>query len=341
MKLRRGVLIDFSREPTERERKDLRDRLKRLNTMRSSVMKATDSLAGLVTKPSFTEVLVRKDFVYQVEAPRGEWSDRTLPPRELRPPAAQLVSPRGASLRLFLTALFEAQARGRPGTHPANPRPLKAAGSGKSWLDMLASEASASMSGRTFMNVADKKLRQLRNTLDRLVTADLVALPNANLKGMKRYDDFRLQHEAGTRRNGANINYTLPRSTDTDVFRLPVELFTKGWIHVLEDTELLFVLMLAYYAARTPPDGGLRIDSETRLLHHGIGRDGYEAHFMLSWLDLAYVKPDLVRRDDGRVEGYGEGAKALPHALRLLPEGFKEDGLQRLTGEIEYQLGRQ
>jgi hypothetical protein len=334
------MLIDFSRAPTERERKDLRDRLARLETMRTSVTKATDSLAELVTKSSFTEVLVRKDFVYQVDAPPGDWSDRKLPPRELRPPAAQLVSPRGASLRLFLTALFEAQARGRPGTHPANPRPLKAAGTGKSWLDLLASDARASMSGRTFMNVPDKKLRQLRNTLDRLVSADLVALPNANLKGMKRYDDFRLQHEAGTRRNGPNINYTLPRSTDTDVFRLPIELFTKGWIHVLEDTELLFVLMLAYYAARTPPDGGMRIDSETRLLHHGISRDGYEAHFMLSWLDLAYVKPDVLRRDDGRVEGFGEGAKPLPHALRLLPEGFGEDGMPRLMKEIEYQLSR-
>jgi hypothetical protein len=206
--------------------------------MRTSVTKATDSLAELVTKSSFTEVLVRKDFVYQADAPPGDWSDRKLPPRELRPPAAQLVSPRGASLRLFLTALFEAQARGRPGTHPANPRPLKAAGTGKSWLDLLASDARASMSGRTFMNVPDKKLRQLRNTLDRLVIADLVALPNANLKGMKRYDDFRLQHEAGTRRNGPNINYTLPRSTDTDVFRLPVELFTKGWLRGALHAEL-------------------------------------------------------------------------------------------------------
>jgi hypothetical protein len=45
---------------------------------------------------------------------------------------------------------------------------------------------------------------------------------------------------------------------------------------------------------------------------------------MLSWLDLAYVKPDFLRRDDGRVEGFGEGAEPLPHALRLLPSGFKE-----------------
>lgn len=119
------MLIDFSRAPTERERKDLRDRLARLETMRMSVTKATDSLAELVTKESFTEVLVRKEFVYQVDAPPSEWSDRKLPHRELRPPAAQLVSPRGASLRLLLTGLFEAQARGRPGTHPANPRPLQ------------------------------------------------------------------------------------------------------------------------------------------------------------------------------------------------------------------------
>lgn len=190
------------------------------------------------------------------------------------------------------------------------------------------------------MSVTDKKLRQLHNTLNRLVTADLVALPNANLRGMRKYDDFRLQHEAGTRRTGPNINYTLPKTTNTDVFRLPVELFTNGWIHILEDTELLFVLMLAYYADRTSPDGGLRIDSETRLLHHGIGRDAYEAHFMLSWLDLAEVKPDRQRRDDGRVKGHSKGAKLLPHALRLTPEGFAADGLTRLVEAIEYQLSR-
>jgi hypothetical protein len=66
------MLIDFSRAPTERERKDLRDRLARLETMRTSVTKATDSLAELVTKSSFTEVLVRKDFVYQADAPPGD-----------------------------------------------------------------------------------------------------------------------------------------------------------------------------------------------------------------------------------------------------------------------------
>ena len=75
------------------------------------------------------------------------------------------------------------------------------------------------------------------------------------------------------------------------------------WIYVLEDTELLFMLMLAYYAARTPPDGGMRIDLETRLLHHGIGRDGYKAHFMLSWLDLAYVKSDFLRPSGSRKTG--------------------------------------
>lgn len=334
------VLIDLSRAPTERERKGLGRRLKRLKGMREAVTKATDALKDIAVKPTFTEVVVRQEFVFRVDAPPGEWSDRKLPPPELRPPAAQLVSPRGASLRFFLTALFEAQARGTPGTHPSNPRPLTAAGIETSWLDLFASPAEPAKYGTTYMNRTDKKLRQLRHTLDRLVDADLLALPNVNLTGRARYQDFRLQHEAGSRRSGPNIPYTIPRATDSGVFRLPVELFTQGWIHVLEDSELLFVLMLAYYAPRTPADGGLPITSETRLLHHGIGRDGYEAHRMLSWLDLAYVQPDIMRRTDGRVAGYGEGTKPMPHALRLLPEGFAADGFTRLTEAIEYQLGR-
>ena len=54
------------------------------------------------------------------------YSDRRVPERPVRPPATRLLRSRGCTLQFFLTALFEAQCRTRPGRVAAdNTRPLK------------------------------------------------------------------------------------------------------------------------------------------------------------------------------------------------------------------------
>jgi hypothetical protein len=72
--------------------------------------------------------------------PNGNLSDRLLPPRNDRPPAARLVSPRGIALRLYLTALFVAQSRS-PGDLPGNKLPLADADAPVSWIDLIATTA--------------------------------------------------------------------------------------------------------------------------------------------------------------------------------------------------------
>ena len=100
---------------------------------------------------------------------RGDPSDRRLSVKEDRPPAARLITPRGAALRVFLTALFEAQARTRPGQRPGNTRPLASrAGGVVSWIDLLASDAEPYGKGKHHMSVSAKKTRQMESAIDRL-----------------------------------------------------------------------------------------------------------------------------------------------------------------------------
>jgi hypothetical protein len=109
--------------------------------------------------------------------------------------------------------------------------------------------------------------------------------------------------------------------------------------HALEDTELAFVMMLA--ACHHQMDGApFRLRSAVRLPHFGIGRDAYEAHQMLDRLGLAEVTADPGRHPDGKVEGFNDGDRALPHSFRFLPDSFQQEALVTLRKQIEYQLSR-
>lgn len=334
-----GITVDFAKLPNEKERALLRKRLSRLNAMAQSVEKATANMKTLAGRSQPDAVQVRYEFVRTNTPPSGDPSDRRLPARADRPPATRLISPRGAALRFFLTALFEAQTdpANRPGRRPVNKRPLQAAGNAISWIDLLASDARAAGAGMNHISVPDKKARQVRNTLARLAAEELVTLTRREQAGNK-YEEFRLLHEGGRREQGDNVAYRVPLHELT--FAVSVEMFTSGWIHVLEDTELAFILMLA---ASHYDSGGqqVRIRAETRLLKYGIGRDAYEAHRMLGRLGLVTVTADPGRHPDGKIEGYNSGEpQTLLHTLGFLPDQFGRDALTDVRAQIEYQLSR-
>lgn len=120
---------------------------------------------------------------------------------------------------------------------------------------------------------------------------------------------------------------------------MPVELFSRGWIHVLEDTELAFILMAAY-CHHLQGGGAFRLAAADRLLRFGIGRDGYEAHKLLSQLELLTVTPDTERHLDGTVEGFHKGTKAIPHTLQFLPGALDQDAVTAVGEQLDYQLAR-
>src|SRR5690242_7465490 len=106
-------------------------------------------------------------------------------------------------------------------------------------------------------------------------------------------------HEGGRRATGPNVPYQVPDPQRERVFPVPVTLFTSGWVHVLEDTELAFILMTA--ACHHSLSGAFRIPAADRLLRFGLGRDAYAAHMLLSALGLVTVTEDPARHIDGKV----------------------------------------
>lgn len=333
------ILIDFSRPPTERERSVSTIRLQRLNQLASSVEKTQKALQRVGDKSKLgSHLRLRPEFIYRDEpAPPGS-SDRALPAPEHRPPATRIMSPRGAALRFFITAVAEAQTRCGPGTRPANtrelrPRTLRDVG----WVDLLASPAQPSGKGQTRMVVNDKKLRQLQSALKRLAEAGLVELPRHDEPSGK-YEGFRLHHEGGDRPVGAPLPYTVPKRNEV-VVELPQALITNGWIHVLEDTEIALLLMVACRRESLFNEEDVAIPADVRLLHYGIGRDAYDAHVMLSRLDLLEVNAP-GRHFDGKVQDFHTGEAPALHRLKLLPDGFEQDAVETLRKQLKYQLSR-
>jgi|SRR5579859_1031146 len=262
-------------------------------------------------------------------APHGDPADRLLPPRSDRPPATRLVSPRGIALRLYLTAIFVAQSR-LPGALPANKLPLAAADAAVSWADLVATPGVP----RRYHGQREKKLRQMHDALRRLSGPELqlVRLPNFHRTPTGGYEGFLLMHEGGTPAGGDdNQLYTVP-APDSKTMYLPGGLFRSGWIHVLEDSELAFLLMLACLRSRS---GNTRVfaTGEERLLQFGLGRDAYESHRVLAQLGLVKVHPGPhPGRRYGKAGRYLRSDPPKLHRFELLNEGFDEPALPNARG---------
>ena len=309
--------------------------------MAESVEKANWSM-GAIVGGRIPAVWVRNEFVDMSLSGvqlLGDPSDRKLSGKEDRPPAARLITPRGAALRVYLTALLEAQTRVRPGQHPGNARPLASRPGGKiAWIDLLASDAEAYGEGKYQMSVAAKKTRQMTSAIGRLAEEELVELTGTGKPGAKKYEGFLLMQELGRRPHGSAMPYTVPVIKREQAFPVPVTLFINGWVHVLQDSELAFILMMA---ANDHAAGGQQfmITAADRLHRFGMKHDGYEAHAMLSRLGLVDVTPDGRRRSDGTVEEFNSEGKPLPHVLRFTPDGFGRDAFTTLSAELDRRLG--
>lgn len=335
------IIFDITAPPSPAERKDLDRRLRRLYNMEPSYKTAKANLVALAeasvpgSPVANGEVRIRETFIFRPRPAPGDWSDRKLPPKEFWPPAGRLVTPRGDALRLMLIALFEAQTRTKPGQRPDNTRPLQAPGDVIAWADLMATDAEP-YEGRTYTTISDKKRQHLFNALKLMHAEDLISLPNGKDRKDK-HRGFLLNYESGKRISGPNDLYVVPRKNE-DQFSLPAAVFTQGWIHVLSDRDLRYLLMLCLHHVREPD--GFKVKSGMRVLHMGIGPDTYEKHFWFTRFGLNDVTPEKNRHENGTVDDYGKGGKAIPHTLKLLPAGFEQDGLKVVTAAIDEQLAR-
>jgi hypothetical protein len=321
------------------ERDRLEARLAKLARVENAVDKASLAFAQ-IRRPE--QLRIRPGFTVRSEPAQaqGDLSDRLLPPRRERPPATRLTSPRGIALKVYLTALFVAQTRS-PGERPGNKMPL-ADPDTVSWIDLIATPAERGGT-LTYSNVRHKKVRQLQDALLRLSQPEvqLVELPNFRSKPTGKYEGFLLMHEGGAPYEGGdNAPYTVPPEHGQMLLRVPPGLFLNGWIHVLEDSELAFLLMLTCLRARFS-DKPVFAASEIRLLQFGLSRDAYQAHHMLNRLGLIDVEEDPNRHmEGGRAHGFTKDNPPKLHRFQLINDGFEQEAIPTMRRAIARRLGR-
>lgn len=339
--------LEFSRALSVKERRAFEARQGRLQGQfgksAADATKAMNDHFGAPGLLSAEGLRIRTPFSYlEKPVPEDEASDRQAPKRGHRPPATMISSSQGAALRMYLTALAVAQIKTRPGRRAALDIPLASFSRETGWIDLVATSAIASGRGGTTSAIRDKKARTLRTALDTLQEARLVHLPGTpGRRG--RHEGFSLLDEAGWQHAGTPLPYVVP-SRSENYFTLPSGLVTQGWIHVLEDSELTLLLMVAcrrgsLTAGGGNPDIGQRevaIPADIRLRHYGIHRDPFStACKTLEWFGLLEVR-EMDRHEDGRAED----VRLRLHRLALLQDGFEAPALQLVREAIDRQLDR-
>ena len=320
----------------EKERQGIERRLDRLDRIEPMLGDAGEHLQTAGRLPE--EVRIRSRFVRRTTPASSDASDRKLPPRPERPPAMRLLSPRGIALRLYMIALCEAQSRARSGETASNDRRLVAGGEETGWIDLVAAPVQAEGRGATLISRADKKRRMLTSALDALSHQEvqLVHLPKGDHpKAREKYEKFRLLDEGGAR-GGEVPYYVRPPKEERNVFSLPSTLFTNGWIHLLENTELAFLMMIAN--EMRSQGQFVKISGNSRILYYGFGRDAYKAHLTLARFGLIHVVIAENRFWDMKVKDYGEGGEAMLHAFSMIRSGFDQAALPVIRKALKTEL---
>lgn len=258
---------------------------------------------------------IRRGFVRGPEASTG--SDTVLSPRNERPPASRLISPRSASLRVELTMLYRASQLARPGTRP--PPPDLVAGE-YPLVDLVALESGEGTGQKRYESIYDKRMRRLKSAIGALCHPKHRLLTAAGESGAARYRDLTLLQEdpdgQGTRRP-----YVVP-TDDEQALDLPIEFFTNGWIHALTDREIVGYLMLLSKAS-PGIDLNIMVPAKERVRHYGLGPDAYKQLQLLEDFGLVSYEADPNRGDVG-VFDFKKVGQGLPHAWSIKRDGLAE-----------------
>lgn len=284
-----------------------------------------------------TEVRIRTDFI-RYSGPPSTGSDRKKPPPEALPPSIRLITSRGSSLRFLLIALFVAQCETRPGNRPRNERPLVGSGSTVGWKDLFAPSAKPrGGGGNSYLNAADLNSRQVTRNLERIRDLGLVDFPNGSASRNKP-EGFLLMHEGGLRAGGGNEAYTVPKLSE-DIFSLPEEFFTNGWVYTLEETEIALVLIAASRFDKDNP-AGFRLTADERINEYGLVPNTYDRHLALQALELLDVQHGRGRYANGQIVDYDEKARKIPNLLQFRPEGLQRDSIDVRKKWLEERIAQ-
>ncbi|WP_147303319.1 hypothetical protein [Microbacterium bovistercoris] len=330
------ISVDFSRPPTAKERPKFESRLERLERpgQRAAIDRVYESIGGKLPPAGLT---LRTGFSFRDGIADSNASDRKALPRELRPPATRLMSSRGATLRFVLTLLSLVQTARRPGAKARLVEfGFEVGGhrTARGWADLIVTDATNSNRGGVYLTARDKRARSVRNALIALAEAGLVDIPGA-LSERNRFEKFVLLDERGVDAVGEQQEYRVPSKAES-IFTMPGGFVANGWLHVLEDSEIAILLMVACESGGWREPGLLVMDPKVRLQNYGIHRDVFSsARKTLDWFGLLRVE-ERNRHDDGRAENGEQQA----HRLALVPGGFDKPALPTVVEALTGQLAR-
>ncbi|MEU7693747.1 hypothetical protein [Microbispora hainanensis] len=142
-----------------------------------------------------------------------------------------------------------------------------------------------------------------------------------------RYEHFHLLDEGGVRPAGETAPYTVPRRTERHL-SIPSSFFTNGWIYVLEDSEILFLLMLFLQRSRMPAEGLIKVEEFERLTRFGVGRDTYATHQLITAFGLIESFPGINRKPNGTIPYFAGISGDTPlHEFLIDDNAFDRDAL--------------
>ncbi|MEV5645093.1 hypothetical protein AB0L67_33970 [Streptomyces flaveolus] len=341
-------------------------RLRRLQQMRRTglVTQVSEALGGIWKAGKKPDSIVLRTALLRAD---GERSRLT-----------KLVLPRGIALRFYLLALFEAQCRLDPGDLWQNVRPLKGA---ESWSTLVAIDGAYDIASGAYdaalksmppelrgsaraeerwrtRKLEDLRLQQVKGalrTLEELGHEDaLVSMPRG-ARGQRLYEDFSLMEEGGRGDLPTPDRYTVPvRSwTAARTFTLPKDFFLKGWIQVLNPSEVATWLILRWisqWAPRKHRMSGVFLTTRPRMQAFGLRDDAWEdgCQRLLEFGLIRHAEPPeglkaaLDAIDDPVITAlFSQPTRVRkpyqPHFWQTTDDGLAKDAVQTLDRELTHR----
>ncbi len=338
-------------------------RLRRLQQMRrtGSITEASEALDGIWKAGKKPDSIILRSTLLRAD---GERSRLT-----------KLVLPRGTALRLYLLAVFDAQCRLNVGAPWQNVLPLKGA---KSWSTLVALDGAYDTASGTYdtalknmppelrggaraeerwrtRKLKDLRLQQVKGalrTLEELGQEDALVTMPRGARGQRLYEDFSLMQESGRGDKPTPDFYTVPTLSWTaeQTITLPKDFFLKGWIQVLNPSEVATWLILRMMSQRAPikhHTSGVFLTTRPRMQFFGLRDDAWEDGCQ-RLLDFGLIR----HAEPPETEEVAEGANTdpmmrvffsqpthvrqlyEPHFWQMTDGGLTKDAAQKLDQEL-------